>query len=91
MKRGFHYHISLIVLAFGSVTLASCQSELSQVSPVVQAGNTAGAIVAGVLDPAIAIPAAAVSGALNAGWQSAVPAPLPPVKPAKVKKAKVAS
>lgn len=63
------YHLRLIIAALGSATLLSaCSPTAQQVSlgvAAINAGNTAGAIVAGIVNPAIAIPAGAVAGALN--------------------------
>lgn len=62
MKR-----LSIVAAA---LALAGCQSitpqEATTGNAVLTAGNTAGAIIAGVLNPALAIPAGAAAGALNA-------------------------
>lgn len=66
-------HILLIVAALGSPTLFSgCSTaQLATAAPYVEAGNTAGAIIAGIVSPAIAIPAGTVAGALNGAISSA--------------------
>lgn len=64
-------HIALIVMALGSATLFSgCQSvtpgEATSVNAAAVEANTVGAIIAGIVNPALAIPAGTVAGALNA-------------------------
>lgn len=62
------YHLALIISALGSATLLSgcfTPAQLAAAAPYVQAGNAAGATIAGVVSPAIAVPAGLVAGALN--------------------------
>lgn len=60
------YHLRLIVLALGSATLFSgCSVSGPQATvdaKAVIAGNAAGAAVAGIVNPAVALPATAVAG-----------------------------
>ena len=62
----------LAVLAVLPFAGAGCSpSELAGAAPYVQAGNIAGATIAGIINPAIAIPAGTVAGALNGAITSA--------------------
>jgi hypothetical protein len=62
-------HIALIIAALGSATLASGCNITPQEAQigvtVAQTANTTGAIVAGVVNPAVGVPAGTVAGALN--------------------------
>lgn len=63
---------SAMALLAGLITQAGCSAtQLETAAPYVQAGNTAGAIIAGIVAPAIAIPAGTVAGALNGAISSA--------------------
>lgn len=66
LKKGLRYHLGLIVLAMGSATLFSgCQITGTQATvdaKAIVAGNAAGAAVAGIVNPAVAVPATAVAG-----------------------------
>lgn len=66
LKKGVRYHLGLVVLALGSATLFSgCQITGQQATvsaKAVIAGNAAGAAVAGIVNPGVAIPATAVAG-----------------------------